>query len=33
MRDGPLDMRMDPTTGQSAAQWLMNAEEDDITWC
>ncbi|MDD9849612.1 16S rRNA (cytosine(1402)-N(4))-methyltransferase, partial [Escherichia coli] len=24
--------RMDPTTGQSAAQWLMNAEEDDITW-
>ncbi|HBC8870746.1 TPA: 16S rRNA (cytosine(1402)-N(4))-methyltransferase RsmH [Proteus mirabilis] len=32
MRDGPLDMRMDPTTGQSAAQWLMNAEEDDITW-
>lgn len=32
MRDGPLDMRMDPTSGQSAAQWLMTAEEDDITW-
>lgn len=32
MRDGPLDMRMDPTSGQSAAQWLMTAAEDDITW-
>ncbi|TOM56033.1 16S rRNA (cytosine(1402)-N(4))-methyltransferase, partial [Vibrio parahaemolyticus] len=30
MRDGPLDMRMDPTKGQSAQQWLMNAEVDDI---
>ena len=30
MRDGPLDMRMDPTRGQSAAEWLMTAEEDDI---
>ena len=32
MRDGPLDMRMDPTTGQSAAEWLMKAEEADIAW-
>ncbi|MGP1958881.1 MAG: 16S rRNA (cytosine(1402)-N(4))-methyltransferase RsmH [Arsenophonus sp. NC-CH8-MAG3] len=32
MRDGPLDMRMDPTTGQSAAEWLMKAEESDIAW-
>lgn len=28
--DGPLDMRMDPEHGQSAAQWLANAEERDI---
>lgn len=32
MRDGPLDMRMDPTRGQSAAQWLQTAEADDIAW-
>ncbi|EJD6376822.1 MULTISPECIES: 16S rRNA (cytosine(1402)-N(4))-methyltransferase RsmH [Providencia] len=32
MRDGPLDMRMDPTRGQSAQQWLMDAEADDIAW-
>ncbi|GAB7271836.1 hypothetical protein DZS_32300 [Dickeya ananatis] len=32
MRDGPLDMRMDPTRGQSAAEWLMKAEADDIAW-
>ncbi len=32
MRDGPLDMRMDPTRGQSAAEWLQTAEEDDIAW-
>ncbi|MEX6113425.1 16S rRNA (cytosine(1402)-N(4))-methyltransferase RsmH [Providencia stuartii] len=32
MRDGPLDMRMDPTKGQSAQQWLMNAQADDIAW-
>lgn len=32
MRDGPLDMRMDPSTGLSAAEWLMKAEEDDIAW-
>ena len=28
--DGPLDMRMDPDSGQSAAQWLANAEEREI---
>lgn len=32
MRDGPLDMRMDPTRGQSAAEWLMTTEEADIAW-
>lgn len=30
LRDGPLDMRMDPTTGESAAEWLARAEEQDI---
>ncbi|MEP7314586.1 MAG: 16S rRNA (cytosine(1402)-N(4))-methyltransferase RsmH [Pseudomonadota bacterium] len=28
--DGPLDMRMDPTSGQSAAQWLAHAPVDEI---
>jgi len=28
--DGPLDMRMDPTQGMSAAQWLNTADEEDI---
>jgi 16S rRNA (cytosine1402-N4)-methyltransferase len=28
--DGPLDMRMDPTSGESAAQWLAQAEEEEI---
>lgn len=32
MRDGPLDMRMDPTRGISAAQWLTEAKEEDIAW-
>jgi 16S rRNA (cytosine1402-N4)-methyltransferase len=30
LRDGPLDMRMDTTAGQSAAQWLAEAEEREI---
>ena len=30
--DGPLDMRMDPESGESAAQWLAHAEEDEITY-
>ncbi len=29
-QDGPLDMRMDPDSGQSAAAWLARAEVDDI---
>ena len=29
--DGPLDMRMDPYSGVSAAQWLARAEEHEIT--
>lgn len=28
--DGPLDMRMDPGTGLSAAQWLADADEASI---
>jgi 16S rRNA (cytosine1402-N4)-methyltransferase len=32
MNDGPLDMRMDPTSGRSAAQWLAEAELEDITF-
>ena len=29
-KDGPLDMRMDPDSGESAAQWLARAEEGEI---
>lgn len=29
-RDGPLDMRMDPASGESAASWLARADEDEI---
>lgn len=32
MRDGPLDMRMDPTSGISAADWLAKADVEDIGW-
>ena len=28
--DGPLDMRMDPEAGMSAAEWLARAEEQEI---
>src|SRR5690606_295234 len=28
--EGPLDMRMDPTSGVSVADWLAHAEEADI---
>ena len=28
--DAPLDMRMDPTAGASAAQWLAAAQEEEI---
>jgi 16S rRNA (cytosine1402-N4)-methyltransferase len=30
MKDGALDMRMNPAVGQSAAEWLAQAEEVDI---
>ena len=30
MRDGALDMRMNPTQGQSAAQWLEKVDERDL---
>ncbi|WP_163560224.1 16S rRNA (cytosine(1402)-N(4))-methyltransferase RsmH [Halomonas sp. NO4] len=30
LRDGPLDMRMDPTGGESAADWLARAGEAEI---
>ena len=29
-KDGPLDMRMDPTRGTSAAEWLATARVDEI---
>jgi len=29
-KDGPLDMRMDPDAGESAAQWLAHASDKDI---
>ncbi len=28
--DGPLDMRMDPTEGESAADWLAGANSDEL---
>ncbi|ORU92972.1 MAG: 16S rRNA (cytosine(1402)-N(4))-methyltransferase [Cycloclasticus sp. symbiont of Poecilosclerida sp. N] len=30
MKDGPLDMRMDTTQGESAAQWLARVRETDL---
>ncbi|WP_271410859.1 16S rRNA (cytosine(1402)-N(4))-methyltransferase RsmH [Pseudomonas sp. Q1-7] len=30
LNDGPLDMRMNPDRGQSAAQWIASANEDEI---
>lgn len=32
MQDGPLDMRMDTTRGKTAAQWLAEADVEDISW-
>ncbi len=29
-KDGPLDMRMNPQAGESAAEWLARAEQDEI---
>ncbi len=31
MKDGPLDMRMDASQGESAAQWLSRVEERELT--
>jgi 16S rRNA (cytosine1402-N4)-methyltransferase len=30
MRDGPLDMRMDTTRGETAAEWIARAEEQEL---
>ena len=30
LHDGPLDMRMNPALGQSAAEWINTAAEEDI---
>jgi 16S rRNA (cytosine1402-N4)-methyltransferase len=30
LRDGPLDMRMDPDSGVSARQWLQSVDEKDL---
>ncbi len=30
MRDGPLDMRMDTQSGQTASEWINSASEQDI---
>lgn len=32
LRDGPLDMRMNTEAGISAAEWLQNAERDEIAF-
>lgn len=32
MNDGPLDMRMDTSKGQTAAEWIATADVEDITW-
>lgn len=33
LRDGPLDMRMDPSRGPSAAEWLARASAQQIAGC
>ena len=32
LRDGPLDMRMDPERGMSAAEWLADVPERELAW-
>lgn len=31
MRDGPLDMRMDPSAGMSAAEWINGAKVEELS--
>lgn len=31
MQDGPLDMRMDPESGESAERWLARVNQDELT--
>ena len=31
MKDGPLDMRMNPNIGEDASSWLYNASEEEIS--
>jgi len=33
LREGPLDMRMDPTAGRSAAEWLASVSERELADC
>ncbi len=32
MKDGPLDMRIDPTSGMPVSAWLAKTDKNDITW-
>ncbi|QFU74974.1 16S rRNA (cytosine(1402)-N(4))-methyltransferase RsmH [Halioglobus maricola] len=32
LQDGPLDMRMDTSSGETAAEWLSRADEQDIAY-
>ena len=32
LRDGPLDMRMNNSEGETAAQWLARADIEDMAW-
>lgn len=32
LQDGPLDMRMDNSSGQTAADWINNAEESELAF-
>ncbi|KFZ36315.1 16S rRNA methyltransferase [Shewanella mangrovi] len=32
LRDGPLDMRMDNSKGETAAEWIARADIDDMAW-
>lgn len=32
MRDGPLDMRMDTTSGITASEWLCHTTEEELAW-